>query len=220
MICCVYVYPFFFLNEAHVFLGLDHGLVVFEALKQLFLSQIVLVAGYKEVCEEKPRPLEMLSELELVVILQACLEVVSPVGLFLLNELAKGHADEPWDIIFVLGQEILQSLGSKLKVCFLLGVDHRIALNDGSVDAAIVQLCDQVLGSTDVVRSGGVLLLPSGLGHKHLIEGIEIDLDHIRDGCLSKEAVKSRNVELFQSEMGLTLVPVIEALSERESGHG
>ena len=69
MICSINIYPFLLLDKPHVFLCLDHGLIVFKALGELLLSQIVLVVRYEEVGQEEPGTLEMLCELQLVVVL-------------------------------------------------------------------------------------------------------------------------------------------------------
>ena len=153
------------LYQAHVFLGLHHRLVVFQALYQLLFRQVVFVAGDEKVGEEKPRLLEMLCELQLVVILKTGLQVVTPIRLLLLDELAQSHAHQCGDVVLVLSEQILKSLGCKLQIRFLLSVDHGVALDDGGVDPAVVKLCYQILGGTDVVWGGCVLRLSSGLGH-------------------------------------------------------
>ena len=76
----------------------------------------------------------MLSELQLVVILKAGLQVVTPIRLLLLDKLAQSHAHQSGDVILVLSKQILKSLGCQLQVRFLLGVDHGVALDDGGVD--------------------------------------------------------------------------------------
>jgi hypothetical protein len=47
----IYVALLFFLDQTHIFLGFNHGFVVFQALYQLLLCQIVFVVGDEEVSE-------------------------------------------------------------------------------------------------------------------------------------------------------------------------
>jgi hypothetical protein len=74
----------------------------------------------------------------LVVVLQTGLKVIPAICLLLLDKLAERHTYQSWDIVLVLSKKILEALGSKFQVRLLLGVDHGIALYDGSVDTTVV----------------------------------------------------------------------------------
>ena len=87
MVCSINIYPFLLLDKPHVFLCLDHGLIVFKALGELLLSQIVLVVRYEEVGEEEPGTLEMLGKLQLIIVLQTGFQIVTPICLLFLDEL-------------------------------------------------------------------------------------------------------------------------------------
>ena len=93
----------------------------------------------------------MLCELQLVFVLETGLQVVAPICLLLLNELAQSHANHPWYVVLVLCEKILQTLRRKLQRCLLLGVNESIAFYYGCVNATVVQLGDEVLGGLYVV---------------------------------------------------------------------
>ena len=101
MICSINIYPLLLLDQSHIFLGLDHGLIVFKALCQLLLSQIVLVVRYEEVGQEEPGTLEMLGKLQLIIVLQTGLQIVTPIRLLFLDELTQSHADQARDIVLM-----------------------------------------------------------------------------------------------------------------------
>jgi len=94
----------------------------------------------------------------------------------------------------VLSEEVLESLGCELQVSLLLGVDHGVALNNGCVDTTVVKLGYQVLRGSYVIRGWCILRLPSCLSYEHLIEWVQVDLNHIRYSGLPEEAIKSSNI--------------------------
>ena len=57
----------------------------------------------------------MLRELQLIVVLEAILQVVAPIRLLLLDELAQCQADQTRYVVFVLRQKILKALRSDLQ---------------------------------------------------------------------------------------------------------
>jgi hypothetical protein len=56
----------------------------------------------------------MFGKLKLIIVLKAGFEVITAVCLLLLDEFAESHRDKSGDVVFVLVEEVLESLGGCL----------------------------------------------------------------------------------------------------------
>mmetsp|Transcript_40518 Transcript_40518/g.39030 ORF Transcript_40518/g.39030 Transcript_40518/m.39030 type:complete len:357 (-) Transcript_40518:2918-3988(-) len=205
-------------DQPHKLLRLRHRLVVFQTLIQLLLCQVIFIVGDEEVCQEQVAFLIVISILQLIFILEKCLEVVSGISLFLEHELAECHVVEGRDVLLVLGEDVLEPLHTGLQPIFRLRMDQLGNVEKCDVHASLRQFSNQVPSCFEVVRGAGVFLVPGG-GVDHLVEGVEVDIDHVGDGRLPKEPIEPSHIKFLQRVHWVTHVPVVHALHEGQTRH-